>query len=140
MSKIVPKFTPNATGVSDLERFEGVETFTAANPIAIGEAVVFDLTAGYALSSTVDVAPAGSLWALGVATSDAAAAGDPVQVQVRGICLAIVDVAVVAGEPVYVDAGVAGALAAAGAAGAAPVGVALGGGSAQTPVLLFASL
>ena len=140
MSKIVPKYTPDATSITSLERFEGLETFQAAGAIAIGDTVVFDLTAGFALSSIVDVAPAGSLWGLGVATTAAAAAGDSVQVQVRGIAAATVDVAVVAGDPVYVDAGVAGALAAAGAAGAVAVGVALGAGGPDCPVLLFPAL
>lgn len=139
MSKIVPKFTPSATGISDLERFEGLETFVAAGPIAIGDAVVFDTTAGYALSSTVDVAPASSLWALGVATSEALAAGDSVQVQIRGIALATVDAGVNAGEPVYVDLATPGLLGV-GAGGALAVGVALGAGGANCPVLLIPSL
>lgn len=139
MSKIVPKFTPNATSTSDLERFEGLETFQAAGPIAIGECVVFDLTAGFALTSTVDVAPAGSLWGLGVATSEAVNAGDSVQVQIRGVASSIVDAGVVAGDPVYVDSLVAGQLGA-GVAGAVAVGVALGSGGPQCPVLLFPAL
>lgn len=137
MSKIIPKFTPDATDFESQERFESILTFVAAGTIAVGAPVIFDDTAGYAATSTVVVAPTGGYYAVGIALTGADA-GEPIQVQVRGVAPAEVIAGVNAGEPVFVDSGTAGSLGV-GVAGAVTVGVAIEGSGAGgiTSVLLL---
>lgn len=139
MSKIVPYLSSSAADFASAEKFEGLESFVAGGSIAVGEAVVFDTAASPsgAISATVVKAPTSAQYAIGVATT-AAAAGEAVQVQIRGLCLASVDAGVAAGVLVYPSASTAGELdnAAGAVVGSLAVGITFDVGSASCPVLL----
>jgi hypothetical protein len=93
-----------------------VQTYLAGAAIAIGDAVQFDLSQTGAnrtlyVLEAAGVATVGSSAVIGVAKTAAAAAGDPIEVYVKGYCpVASVAAATVAGTPLIGPIGTAGRL------------------------------